>query len=47
MGLLWRSAFAGVMAVSVSCATGLVTYLLLTLPMLNRIALFAGRRQDA
>ena len=36
MGLLWRSALSGMAAVAASCAAGLVTYLLLTLPLLDR-----------
>ena len=36
MGLLWGSVLSGMAAVSVSCAVGLVTYLLLTLPLLVR-----------
>jgi len=36
MGLLWGSVLSGMAAVSVSSAVGLVTYLLLTLPLLAR-----------
>lgn len=36
MGLLWGSVLSGMAAVSVSCAVGLVTYLLLTVPLLAR-----------
>jgi O-antigen/teichoic acid export membrane protein len=36
MGLLWGSVLSGVVAVGVSCAVGLVTYLVLTLPLLAR-----------
>jgi O-antigen/teichoic acid export membrane protein len=36
MGLLWHSALAGVAAVSASRVAGLITYLLLTLPLLRR-----------
>ena len=36
MGLLWGSVLSGMAAVSVSSAIGLVTYLLLTLPLLAR-----------
>ena len=36
MGLLWRSALSGMAAVAVSCVVGLLTYLLLTLPLLDR-----------
>ena len=36
IGLLWRSPMSGVLTIIVSCAAGLVTYLLLTLPILER-----------
>jgi O-antigen/teichoic acid export membrane protein len=39
MGLLWRTAFSGVLTVTVSSALGLMTYLFLTLPVLHRSAL--------
>lgn len=35
MGLLWRSAVSGMVAVAASCSVGLVAYLLLTLPILR------------
>jgi O-antigen/teichoic acid export membrane protein len=40
MGLLWHSVFWGVAAVTMSCVVGVVTYLLLTLPLLARNALW-------
>jgi O-antigen/teichoic acid export membrane protein len=39
MGLLWHSAFSGVVAVALSCAVGVGTYLVMTLPLLARDAL--------
>lgn len=39
MVVLWHSALSGVVAVTVSCAVGLTTYLFLTLPLLARNAL--------
>ncbi len=36
MGLLWHSALAGMTTVAISSAAGLVTYLLLTIPVLSR-----------
>ena len=36
MGLLWRSALSGMATVAVSCVAGLLTYLLVTLPLLER-----------
>jgi O-antigen/teichoic acid export membrane protein len=37
MGLLWRSPLSGAVTIIVSCVAGLVTYLLVTLPILDRI----------
>jgi O-antigen/teichoic acid export membrane protein len=39
MTLLWHSAFSGVAAVDLSCAVAVVTYLIMTLPLLARNAL--------
>lgn len=39
MALLWHSALSGMSAVALSCAAGIVTYLILTLPLLARNAL--------
>jgi O-antigen/teichoic acid export membrane protein len=36
MGLLWRSALSGMTAVALSGAAGLITYLVLTVPLLRR-----------
>ena len=36
MGLVWRSALSGMAAVAASCIVGLLTYLLFTLPLLDR-----------
>jgi O-antigen/teichoic acid export membrane protein len=49
MGLLWRSALGGVAAVAVSRAAGLVAYLLLALPILDRSSpeKIAGARSAA
>ena len=41
MGLLWRSALSGMLAVGASCVAGLITYLVLTLPVLKRTTLSA------
>ena len=37
MGLLWRSALSGMAAVAASCVVGLLTYLLVTLPLLGEV----------
>ena len=39
MGVLWRSALSGMAAVAASCVVGLLTYVLVTLPLLNRDSL--------
>ena len=36
MTLVWRSALGGMTAIAVSCASGLITYVVLTVPVLDR-----------